>query len=929
MDELFLLAIFFIIIAIVLPIYLFFSNLGLKDRVRILERELRAVEAKVKSLNPQNTDITPTAIETPTAEPTVVTPELPAEPEAEPEVPAKQPWKDPESIAARVESDDKVQVEDVEVAAQEATPSYSPPKAYVFKEGLAVKIVSWFQQNWFFAVAAVSLALAGVFFVQYGIENGLLSPRLRVIGAIVLGLLLIGGGEYIRRKLGSDEDGSFELLPSVLSGAGLVSIFAGVLAANLMYGLIGSGTAFLGLVLTGLLGIVLGWFYGPLLACFGVLGALVAPFLVGGDSDSAHLLQIYFAVIMIMALAIDSFKRWAWLSVLGSIGAYLAAWVLYLGIGQEFYLVVFALIAAMAAIIIPERRLWPMHAGSNVTSPITNVGASQKAPPEFPTRLAGGAFIASTALVCWIGYIEPMAFDLVISVLILMFVAAFLWLQDAEALDDLAYFPAGAFLAILTNEGLRRGVVHQSWIEDKAREQLDFASPMLAILLACGLLMSLLFAWRSWQSQGKPAHITLVAAAFAPITAIILDLLWVPRFVLGVGNWALYLAVVAVAMTFLAERFSRKDGEDRLRTALFALSAISMISFMLIVLLSGAALTVSVAVMIVVAAWMGAKFDLPLFDRYVQVGIVAVTARLVFYPGIEWAIYMPIREVVLVFIAVIGMLAVTVRVKRKDASVGVDVMLESAIWSLGGIFASIMLFRYLSDYVDRSTVPIYLFVGLLATIWLILSANQLYRIRPNVGLRKTRKTLAALYGAIGVVLLAIIMWPLNPVISFFDNGSVIGMPIIDSLAATYLPPALIAAIVAIRFKHLSFWFRKLLGFAAAGIALMYVGLEIRRLWRGGGLNSTAMSDGELYSYTIAMLIISGVLLGFAFFRQSALLRKLALVAVGITVAKVFVLDMSGLGGLIRVVSFLVLGLVLAAMAWINRILQRNEARDEA
>ena len=77
-----------------------------------------------------------------------------------------------------------------------------------------------------------------------------------------------------------------------------------------------------------------------------------------------------------------------------------------------------------------------------------------------------------------------------------------------------------------------------------------------------------------------------------------------------------------------------------------------------------------------------------------------------------------------------------------------------------------------------------------------------------------------------------------------------------------------------------------------------------------------------------MMLAAIALLVLAFVRQSPLLRKLALVAVGLTVAKVFLIDMSGLDGLLRVMSFLVLGLVLAAMAWVNRILQKNESTGE-
>jgi uncharacterized membrane protein len=40
--------------------------------------------------------------------------------------------------------------------------------------------------------------------------------------------------------------------------------------------------------------------------------------------------------------------------------------------------------------------------------------------------------------------------------------------------------------------------------------------------------------------------------------------------------------------------------------------------------------------------------------------------------------------------------------------------------------------------------------------------------------------------------------------------------------------------------------------------------------------------------------------------------------IALTVAKVFLIDMAGLSGLLRVAAFLGLGLALAALAWLDR-----------
>jgi uncharacterized membrane protein len=95
-------------------------------------------------------------------------------------------------------------------------------------------------------------------------------------------------------------------------------------------------------------------------------------------------------------------------------------------------------------------------------------------------------------------------------------------------------------------------------------------------------------------------------------------------------------------------------------------------------------------------------------------------------------------------------------------------------------------------------------------------------------------------------------------------------------------------------------------------------MEIRRLWRGTDLSVPGFTDPELYSYTLAMLVASVALLALAFSRRSDNVRKIAMAGVALTIAKVFLVDMSGLSGLIRVFSFMGLGMSLVGLAWLNR-----------
>lgn len=123
--------------------------------------------------------------------------------------------------------------------------------------------------------------------------------------------------------------------------------------------------------------------------------------------------------------------------------------------------------------------------------------------------------------------------------------------------------------------------------------------------------------------------------------------------------------------------------------------------------------------------------------------------------------------------------------------------------------------------------------------------------------------------------------------------------------------------------HLPRALGRLFAVVGAAYAGWYLALEIRRLWQGRDLSVPGVLEGELYSYTLALMSVALGFLALAVLKRSEGLRRIAMAGVALTVAKVFVIDMGGLAGLWRVAAFLGLGLSLAALAWINaRITER-------
>ncbi|MEO5621056.1 MAG: DUF2339 domain-containing protein, partial [Cypionkella sp.] len=160
MDDWAVLAILAVLVVLAIPvavIYLLVAMSGVKARLAALEAQLGAGAVDLGALAPRLPDAAGIAQAVVAAEP-----EVSAEPAAQAPPPAVGPWSqaaEPEAVVA------------------------VPPEPRK-----ASALLLWLRENWVYAVSAASLALAGVFFVQYGIENGLLPPVARVAASIVFGL---------------------------------------------------------------------------------------------------------------------------------------------------------------------------------------------------------------------------------------------------------------------------------------------------------------------------------------------------------------------------------------------------------------------------------------------------------------------------------------------------------------------------------------------------------------------------------------------------------------------------------------------------------------------------------------------------------------------------------------------------------------------
>jgi uncharacterized membrane protein len=98
-------------------------------------------------------------------------------------------------------------------------------------------------------------------------------------------------------------------------------------------------------------------------------------------------------------------------------------------------------------------------------------------------------------------------------------------------------------------------------------------------------------------------------------------------------------------------------------------------------------------------------------------------------------------------------------------------------------------------------------------------------------------------------------------------------------------------------------------------ALGYYAVKIRAV----GLSTDNLADLKLaqqLSISVVWMIYGGAMLTVGIARRSKLLRVMALLLLGLTILKVFLIDLSALEKLYRIISFIVLGLILLTVSFL-------------
>jgi uncharacterized membrane protein len=432
-----------------------------------------------------------------------------------------------------------------------------------------------------------------------------------------------------------------------------------------------------------------------------------------------------------------------------------------------------------------------------------------------------------------------------------------------------------------------------------------------AAIFAVGGFVALWGAYRPtlWAALSAATPPVLFALAFWRIKRFEVDL-----------AWTLAALALAALLVVAAERVGRYRDKAGMTGALgvYAVGVVAALALAATTALENAWLTAALALELPAIAWIEGRLQLPALRRAAIALAALVLVRLALnplvldypmggFPGFNWLLYGYGLPALAFYLA-----ARLFRARQDDVTVTV---LEAGTLVFSVLLVSLEIRHLITG--GPLGIPGYpLEEQALNTIAWLAIAYGLYR-RHDISGRAVPvwgwRILAGM--ATGQIVLLQLLAD-NP---YFSNDPVGTWPVLNMLALAYGVPAVFAVLFlrhALRLKHV--WIARIAGALALVLPFVELTLEVRRAFQGSRLSYGLTSDGEWYAYSVAWLVFAAVLLALAIWRGYVALRYASLAVFMVTVAKVFLFDMSTLTGIYRALSFIGLGLVLVGVGYFYR-----------
>lgn len=158
--------------------------------------------------------------------------------------------------------------------------------------------------NWLSKIGIIIFVLGIIYFLKYSFDNNWVGPWGRVSIGFIIGVSLLGLGEFFNSK-------KYHLHAQIFTAGGILIIYASFLAATHLYNLIGPYLTLAFLAATSALCALAAIRYDSItIAALGVVGAYIAPLVIGVKSGRVFPFLSYLTIINSGAFAMIFFKKW-------------------------------------------------------------------------------------------------------------------------------------------------------------------------------------------------------------------------------------------------------------------------------------------------------------------------------------------------------------------------------------------------------------------------------------------------------------------------------------------------------------------------------------------------------------------------------------------------------------------------------------------
>ena len=734
-------------------------------------------------------------------------------------------------------------------------------------------------------VGGISLVFAGFFLVRYTIEAGLFGPGARSITATIFAFAMIAMSELGGRlpKVGA----SFTADPRVaqsLAGAGVATLYGTLYMAAEIYGLIGVPMAFVLVVTVAAIAFALSLRHGPPTALMGLIGGFAAPWVAGMGASNLPTLLLYLAFFIAALFGLAVWRRWLWLLVLASGGGALWSFAMLVTAESDLPLLGgFIAVSGAGALIAAKRFAETKHGWS-------------EAARYLPMALA---FVQLAILLPKLEFsATAWAFYFVLSAL-----------SIALAWRDRLLLPlvAGALL-------LAAGPLSAAWTETGA------AGLTVAMTFGIALLFGAAGHLRA-RAEDEPARWWALIGLAAPVlcwfTALLAD-----SSAVSDTHWGMTAILATVPGAYMAWEWHRRHRTGSVQAAATAATALMLLMASVNLFNDEHAASYSAVVALAVAAW--AKVTGGGAER--RIAIIPLSVAMLAGAGLSYEFlealsaslsgertffeYMPQIAQAVRTTLIPGLLILVITWTSRFAA-GRKTRITAFAVGGAGVTAFIWLIAKQpgaistpADFIRLGFAERVIFTQMLFGLgWLALTHAK----------ARSWPSLASIGWVLAGVALFRFVWfdllLLNPVIV----PQAVGPVPVANLAVAHV------ALTALWLWLLAREVPQRLVLAGQGLSLgamiVTVLATIRQAVQGNLISGASIETGENYLYSAGLLALALVWLVLGIKRGSTLLRVAGLLLLTAVTLKVFLIDAAALTGILRILSFLGLGIALIGIGW--------------